>query len=95
MSNAAIDPDRTGWYEIRLEGRLDARWAARFDGMSLTVDDGCTLLAGHLVDQAALHGVLQRLRDIGLPLVSVCRVRPPAESTSAPQPCHHEHRSLT
>ena len=59
-------------YEIRLNGRLDPRWAAWFDGLTLTSDsDGTTALRGVVVDQAALHGLLQRLRDVGLPLISV------------------------
>ena len=70
---ATTGPDGSGWYEIRLQGRLDRRWAARFEGMSLSTDDGCTLLEGHVVDQAALHGLLHQLRDMGLPLVSVTR----------------------
>ena len=75
MNNAATtDPDGSGWYEIRLTGRLDPRWSARFDGMNLTTGDGFTLLAGRVVDQAALHGLLHQLRDMGLPLVSVTRV---------------------
>ena len=78
MSNtAAGDLHESGWYEIRLDGRLDPRWATRFDGMTLTYDDGTTVLEGLVADQAALHGVLQRLRDLGLPLVSLTRV--PAE----------------
>jgi hypothetical protein len=60
------------WYEIRVRGRIDDRWAAWFDGMSLEADaDGTTVLCGQVVDQAALHGVLARLRDLGIPLVSV------------------------
>jgi hypothetical protein len=63
-----------GRYEIRLEGHLDARWAARFDGMTLTTrPDGTTLIEGPVVDQAALHGLLRTLRDLGLPLLSVTR----------------------
>ena len=59
-------------YEVRLKGRLDPRWAAWFDGLDLTADaDGTTTLRGPVVDQAALHGVLQRVRDTGLPLISV------------------------
>ncbi|TDW77440.1 hypothetical protein [Kribbella pratensis] len=65
----------SAWYEIRLHGRLDPRWAAWFDGMTLrTHADGTTVLHGPLADQAALHGLLQRLRDLGLPLLSVDRV---------------------
>jgi len=65
-------PDGPPRYEIRLQGRLDARWAAWFDGLSLsTADDGTTALRGPIADQAALHGVLQKVRDLGLPLLSV------------------------
>jgi hypothetical protein len=67
-------PDGPSWYEIRLRGRLDPRWSARFDGLTLTTGDGFTLLTGPVVDQAALHGLLHQLRDIGLPLVSVTQV---------------------
>ena len=77
---ATTDPDGSGWYEIRLTGRLDPRWSARFDGMTLTTGDGFTLLTGPVVDQAALHGLLHQLRDIGLPLVSVTRVETDDES---------------
>jgi len=64
-------------YEIRLQGHLDDRWAAWFDGLTLTQDsDGTTLIRGQVVDQAALHGLLQRVRDLGLPLVSVTPVDP-------------------
>ena len=68
-------PDGTGWYEIRLGGRLDPRWSTRFDGMTLTTGDGFTLLRGPVVDQAALYGLLHQLRDIGLLLVSVTQVQ--------------------
>jgi hypothetical protein len=66
-----------GQYEIRLEGHLDNRWAAWFDGLSLTHEtDGTTLIRGPVVDQASLHGLLQKVRDMGLPLVSVINVAP-------------------
>ena len=66
-------------YEIRLQGHLDDRWAARFDGLSLTHErDGTTILSGPVVDQAALHGLLSKVRDLGLPLVSVIHVEPRA-----------------
>lgn len=71
------DPDGhdAGRYEIRLTGHLDAHWAAWFDGLIVTpASDGTTVISGHIADQAALHGVLQRVRDLGLPLVSVTRV---------------------
>ena len=64
-----------GRYAIRLKGHLGSRWAARFDGMALTTRaDGTTLIEGPVVDQAALHGLLRTLRDIGLPLLSVTRL---------------------
>jgi len=64
-------------YEIRLRGRLDRRWEPWFDGMTLTAGaDGTTVLSGSVVDQAALHGLLARLRDLGLPLLSVRQVEP-------------------
>lgn len=68
---------RTSRYEIRLRGHLDPRWAAQFEGLSLTQEpDGTTVLVGEVVDQAALHGLLRRVRDLGLPLVSVLDVEP-------------------
>jgi hypothetical protein len=71
------DRREAGRYEIRIQGRLDTRWAGWFDGLSLTHDsDGTTVIRGPVVDQAALHGLLQRVRDIGLPLVSVTHVGP-------------------
>ena len=64
-----------GWYEIRLKGRLDTRWAAWFDGLTLTHgSDGTTLIHGPVADQAALYGLLQKTRDLGLPLISVNHV---------------------
>ena len=60
------------YYVIRLAGHLDQRWAEWFDGLSLTHQgDGTTVLHGPVVDQAALHGLLQKVRDLGLPLLSV------------------------
>ena len=66
-----------GRYEIRLMGHLDAHWAAWFDGLTVTHGgDGTTVISGQIADQAALHGVLQRVRDLGVPLVSVMRTEP-------------------
>ncbi len=80
-------PDRpeTGRYEIRLTGRLDAHWAAWFDGLTVGQEtDGTTVISGPIADQAALHGVLQRVRDLGLPLVSVTRVDARPTTTTGP-----------
>jgi hypothetical protein len=77
-----------GRYEIRLKGHLDTRWAAWFDGLTLTHGrDGTTIIHGHVADQAALHGLLQKARDLGLPLISVLQVEPghpPAPATDTP-----------
>ena len=65
------------YYEIRLNGHLDDRWAEWFEGLTITLDDnGDTLLTGPVIDQAALHGLLKKVRDLGLPLVSVSPVEP-------------------
>ena len=72
---APEDYHEPGRYEIRLKGHLDARWANRFEGLSLSYgSDGTTVLCGPVVDQAALHGVLRKVRDLGLPLLSVIEV---------------------
>ena len=64
-------------YEIRLKGHLDARWSDWFDGLSFThASDGTTVIHGPVADQAALHGLLAKVRDLGLPLVSVIHVEP-------------------
>jgi hypothetical protein len=64
-------------YEIRLKGHLDDRWAEWFEGLTITLeDDGNTLFTGPVVDQAALHGLLKRVRDLGMTLVSVNFVNP-------------------
>ena len=69
MSNPTGQPER---YEIRVTGHLASRWAACFEGMTLTAqDDGTTVIHGPVTDQSALHGLLRKLSDLGLPLVSV------------------------
>ncbi len=66
-----------GRYEIRLKGHLNSRWSAWFDGLSLTTEsDGTTIIQGPVADQAALHGLLQKVRDVGLPLISVTQIEP-------------------
>jgi hypothetical protein len=81
--NPAPHPDAPGRYEVRVTGRLDAHWAAWFDGLTVHQDaDGTTVIGGQLADQSALHGLLQRVRDLGLPLISVTRVEPPPGDTA-------------
>lgn len=64
-------------YEIRVEGVLDARWSEWFEGMQISTNvDGTTAIAGPVTDQAALHGLLGKVRDLGLPLIAVWRVGP-------------------
>lgn len=68
--------EEPGVYEIRVLGHLDAHWSTWFDGLRLNREpDGTTTIRGHLPDQPALHGVLQKVRDLGLELVSVVRLR--------------------
>jgi hypothetical protein len=63
------------WYEIRLKGHLEDRWAEWFEGLTITLEEnGDTLLTGPVIDQAALHGLIKKVRDLGLPLVSVSQV---------------------
>ena len=74
-------------YEIRVKGHLNGRWSEWFDGLTISnVENGDALLWGEIVDQAALHGVLNKVRDLGLPLVAVNNMGPtieePASSTS-------------
>jgi hypothetical protein len=70
------DRHEPGFYEIRVSGHLDDRRAAWFEGLTLTREDnGDTVLSGSVVDQAALHGLLRKVRDLGMPLLSVTLVR--------------------
>jgi hypothetical protein len=82
--------DRTSGpqYEIRVDGHLGSRWVAWFDGLNLiNEDDGTTVISGPVVDQAALHGLLTKLRDLGVPLVSVIQLSP-GEPTEVPNLSH-------
>jgi hypothetical protein len=70
--NSQTDPQQPAVYQIRLRGHLDRGWADWFDGLAITLEEnGETSLTGTVVDQAALHGLLRKVRDLGMPLVSV------------------------
>jgi hypothetical protein len=73
--NPKTDPDQPLVYQIRIAGHLGRQWTAWFEGLTITLEEnGDTLLTGPVVDQAALHGLLRKVRDLGLPLISVMRV---------------------
>lgn len=76
MTNAPlpqVDSSQSGVYKIRIKGHLDDRWSEWFDNMKITYEEnGETLLTGPVIDQAELHGLLKKIRDLGLTLVSVC-----------------------
>lgn len=78
MSNKSIstpDPSQPMIYQIRLRGHLGRQWSDWFEGLSITLEEnGDSLLTGPVVDQAALHGLLRKVRDLGLPLISVIRL---------------------
>jgi hypothetical protein len=76
------DQHEPGLYEIRIKGHLDDRWSDWFEGLTITLEDnGDTLLTGPVIDQAALHGLLKKVRDLGLPLLSVSPVEPGPPTT--------------
>lgn len=73
--NQKTDLDKPMVYQIRIRGHLNCQWTDWFEGLTITLEDnGDTLLTGPIVDQAALHGLLKKIRDLGLPLLSVISV---------------------
>ena len=73
--NPKTDPDQPKVYQIRIKGHLGPQWTEWFGGLTITLEDnGDTLLTGPVVDQAALHGLLRQIRDLGMPLISVVQV---------------------
>ena len=74
----ASNRDRPMVYQIRIKGHLGPQWTDWFGGMTIALEEGGdTLLTGPVVDQAALHGLLRKIRDLGMPLISAIRVEPP------------------
>jgi hypothetical protein len=77
------------YYEIRIKGHLEVRWVKWFNGLTITLEEnGNTLLSGPVADQAALHGLLKKVRDLGMPLVSVTPVEPGPSTTLPPEGGH-------
>jgi hypothetical protein len=90
---SAADHEPVPQYEIRVAGHLASRWSAWFDGLTIATDaDGTTVIRGPVVDQAALHGLIQKLRDVGIPLISLAQLpsnptfEPPAHPTRGELP---------
>ena len=70
--NLGSDPDAPKIFQIRIQGHLGQQWAGWFDGLTIVLEeDGSTLLSGPVIDQSALHGILKKIRDLGMPLLSV------------------------
>ncbi len=94
MSNELIPESHTDQpmvYQIRIKGHLSHQWIDWFEGLTITLEeDGNTLLTGIVVDQAALHGLLKKVRDLGLPLLSVNSVRDSPQASSDNKQVTHE-----
>lgn len=75
--NLGSDPDEPKIFQIRIQGHLGQQWAGWFDGLTIVLEeDGNTLLSGPVIDQSALHGILKKIRDLGMPLLAVNQVEP-------------------
>jgi hypothetical protein len=81
--NPRTDPSQQMVYQIRIKGHLDPQWTDWFDGLTITLEEnGATLLTGPVVDQVALHSLLRKVRDLGMPLISAIRITPPRRMPS-------------
>ena len=88
--NSGSDPGQPLVYQIRIKDQLGRQWTDWFEGLTLTLEDnGEMLLTGPVIDQAALHGVLRKVRDLGMPLLSVLRVTPGQADASDVNETHH------
>ena len=88
--NSEIDPGQPMVYQIRIKGHLGHEWTDWFGGLTIRLTDtGETLLTGPVVDQAALHGLLRKVRDLGVPLLSVNRVKPGEAEVPDVNETHH------
>jgi hypothetical protein len=88
--NSEIDPGQPMVYQIRIQGQLGHEWTDWFGGLTIRLTDtGETLLTGPVVDQAALHGLLRKVRDLGVPLLSVNRVKPGEAEVPDVNETHH------
>ena len=88
--NPTTDPSQPLVYQIRIKGHLGCEWTDWFGGLAITLEDnGDTLLTGPVVDQAALHGVLRKVRDVGMPLLSVNHVEPGQAEAPDVNETHH------
>lgn len=85
--NSKTDPSQPTRYQIRVKGQLDSQWTDWFEGLTITLENnGDTLLAGTVIDQAALHGLLKKVRDLGMTLISVSSIESGQEGTSEIKP---------
>ena len=90
-TDSESDPDQPMIYQIKLKGHLGSQWAHWFERLTITLEeDGNTLLTGVVVDQAALHGILKKIRDLGMPLLSVNSVGLGSQDTSDDKQVTHE-----
>jgi hypothetical protein len=92
--NQRLGPDAPAHYELRIEGHLDGYWSAWFNGLTLTrEDDGTTTLRGAVTDQAELHSLIAKVRDLGVPLLSVKIIDTPGRAAGLPETGRQQHQN--